>query len=731
MALPVRPRASSLALSLLLVPWLPARAAAQDAGFFDSSFEGANGSPTESKPESKLWFVDGKWWGILWSPAAQSHSIFRLDSGTQTWIDTGVAADPRPKSRADCLWDGAKLYVASHQFTGGAGKPGHPLLLYRYGYHPAEQRFALDTGFPDEIGDSSTESLVIAKDTTGTLWAVWDRDLRVFVAHTRGDDHDWSVPTVLPSCISDVSSDDIVSIVAFGGNRLGALWSDEPSDGYWFSEHVDGTPDTTWSTRTLVMSDSDDHISLRATSDGRVLAALKTGLGDIRLCVRATNGTWTNNPVTAAATLWTRPILAVDERDHQIFCFATSPAPLGSIRRKFSSLDAIAFAAGNGSAFLGSVNDPSFNDATTTKQNVDGESGLVVLASQLDSRRYGHGFISLGSGPVASVPVAAFGIDEARGYPPLRAQFVDGSHGLPNSWSWSFGDGTTSTQRNPKHTYGAPGTYTVTLTAANARGSDGETKVGAVTVLAAPTSVTLHALEDAQVRQISPDSNYATLPTLRVRADPSSDYHSFVKFLLPATENRVTGATLRLWVEDGGPDGGTLSSTSAAWNESLLSWANAPAFGSGLGELGAVSAGAWVEHDVSTAFFGGGFVAFGIANHDTNSIFYSSREGSHPPELVLTYGTPAAPVAAFEAMPLDGTPQLTVQFFDRSSGKPGTFAWDFGDGATSTLQNPSHTYARPGRYPVSLNVSGPRGSDGETRANYVTVTPFVRRANLP
>jgi hypothetical protein len=42
--------------------------------------------------------------------------------------------------------------------------------------------------------------------------------------------------------------------------------------------------------------------------------------------------------------------------------------------------------------------------------------------------------------------------------------FSDGSLGTPTSWSWAFGDGSTSTEQNPVHAYAAPGEYTVTLT---------------------------------------------------------------------------------------------------------------------------------------------------------------------------------------------------------------------------------------------------------------------------
>jgi PKD repeat protein len=80
------------------------------------------------------------------------------------------------------------------------------------------------------------------------------------------------------------------------------------------------------------------------------------------------------------------------------------------------------------------------------------------------------------------------------------------------------------------------------------------------------------------------------------------------------------------------------------------------------------------------------------------------------------------PVADFTASPRNGPRPLTVQFTDLSSGLIEAWLWDFGDGITSTLQSPTHTYAVKGVYTVTLAVNGPGGSDTETKAAYITVT---------
>ena len=81
----------------------------------------------------------------------------------------------------------------------------------------------------------------------------------------------------------------------------------------------------------------------------------------------------------------------------------------------------------------------------------------------------------------------------------------------------------------------------------------------------------------------------------------------------------------------------------------------------------------------------------------------------------------SAPVADFTANPTSGKSPLTVNFSDQSTGNVISRSWSFGDGGTSTDQNPSHTYSIPGIYTVSLTVSGPGGSDTETKPDYITV----------
>src|SRR6185436_11370704 len=99
-----------------------------------------------------------------------------------------------------------------------------------------------------------------------------------------------------------------------------------------------------------------------------------------------------------------------------------------------------------------------------------------------------------------------------------------------------------------------------------------------------------------------------------------------------------------------------------------------------------------------------GTVSFGLKSTSFHSATYSSRQGPVPPQLQLDFVQPFSALlgARYEANRLRGEAPLTVQFFDTSNGRVEAWDWDFGDGTRSDLENPSHVFARPGRYAVSL-----------------------------
>jgi hypothetical protein len=372
------------------------------------------------------------------------------------WIDTGTAIDRRPKGRADCLWDGAKLYVTSHVFTSGAGANGPGMLLYRYSYEPAKQRYTLDPGFPIEFASGTTECLTLAKDSQGTLWAAWMFDLRVWISHSLESDRHWSTPVVHPRSTTDVA-DDICAIVAFQGNKVGVMWSDEVTDSFYFTSHVDGQADTNWSSLQVALSGpmtANDQISMKAR---RTVAFSRWSRSATTRCACSS----ARRPECGATSgcldrrRWTRGILLVDEAARQLHCFATRPILGGTIYEKTSSMDAISFPSGLGTVVIRRADDPTHNDPTSTKQSVSGESGLVVLASHDASKHYWIHADDLG-GPVPHDPTAEFHASITEGYDPLTVQFLDGSTGVPTAWDWDFGDGDGSSEQHPLHVYDSP-----------------------------------------------------------------------------------------------------------------------------------------------------------------------------------------------------------------------------------------------------------------------------------
>ena len=111
----------------------------------------------------------------------------------------------------------------------------------------------------------------------------------------------------------------------------------------------------------------------------------------------------------------------------------------------------------------------------------------------------------------AAAPSANFTSNTTNGFAPLSVQFKDTSTGNPTSWSWDFGDGTTSTQQNPKHTYSTVGAYTVKLTASNSDGSNDLTKKNYITAwnasnpMKSNNGITFYVANDAGVKYDMPN----------------------------------------------------------------------------------------------------------------------------------------------------------------------------------------------------------------------------------
>ncbi|MEA1921237.1 MAG: PKD domain-containing protein, partial [Pseudomonadota bacterium] len=81
------------------------------------------------------------------------------------------------------------------------------------------------------------------------------------------------------------------------------------------------------------------------------------------------------------------------------------------------------------------------------------------------------------------------------------------------------------------------------------------------------------------------------------------------------------------------------------------------------------------------------------------------------------------PVADFTADPTSGAPLLLVTFTDISTNDPTSWLWNFGDGNTSSEQNPAHLYTNQGTYTVTLTACNAGGcSDSEVKIDFVDCT---------
>ena len=498
-------------------------AASGDIGYEDQSFSGTSEPTGTKRAESVLWWNDGSWWGSLWDTTSQDFHIFRLDLSTQTWIDTGVTLDPRADTHSDVLWDGSHLYVASHRFVDDElpAASGYPSYLYRFSYDPVAKRYSLDSGFPVQINNYKTETLVIDKDSTGKLWATWQQNNTIFLNRTlNGDDRQWGTPFALPASGTSVTVDDNSAVIAFGGDSIGVMWSNQTTsnDAMYFAVHVDGQPETVWgAARTAIQgpNTADDHInlkSLQVDSSGRVYAAVKTSFTNssqpqIMLLVRdRSTGDWTSYPIARVSDCPNRVIVLIDEENRVLHTFFSAPAPPafacnssgGAIYQKTSPLDAIAFPIGAGTPVILDADSAYVHNVSSTKQNVTSRTGIVVLARNSRTARYWHHYEAISPSNPPPPPTADFSGTPTSGTAPLTVAFTDSSTGSPTSWSWTFGDGATSTAQNPTHTYSVAGTSTVALTVTNAGGSDTLTRPGYITATSPPPDFTLTASPSKQ-----------------------------------------------------------------------------------------------------------------------------------------------------------------------------------------------------------------------------------------
>ncbi|MFK7844285.1 MAG: choice-of-anchor B family protein [Rhodothermales bacterium] len=282
------------------------------------------------------------------------------------------------------------------------------------------------------------------------------------------------------------------------------------------------------------------------------------------------------------------------------------------------------------------------------------EDGLFILRPDFD----GGG----GNNP----PVAGFSSSCTL----LSCNFTDtssDSDGAVVSWSWDLGDGSTSTAQNPDNTYGSNGTYSVMLTVTDDLGATSSTSM-AVTVNDGSGGGTMHV---------------ASISTTTLRGSGGGTVEATV-VIEDDNGNQVDAATVT----------GTFSGDLAGSDSDVTN---------GNGEATLVS-----------DFFTTRPNDLGICvdNITHGSLTYDPNANADP-SFGCDNGGNATPTADFSF----STTMFMVTFADASTDSDGSivsWSWDFGDGNTSSAQNPSNTYAAAGTYSVMLTVTDDFGATNAT-----------------
>lgn len=298
-----------------------------------------------------------------------------------------------------------------------------------------------------------------------------------------------------------------------------------------------------------------------------------------------------------------------------------------------------AFGDGNSSTDKNPVHTYNKSGQYTVSLTVSNASGSNTLTKS----RY----VAVSS--VLSGPVTNFSASPASGKAPLTVRFTDQSKGSPAEWKWTFGDGNSSTERNPVYIYNRPGLYNVTLTASNANGSNELTKAGYIAV-----------------------SGVLNTPLANFSASSTSGK-------TPLTVSFIDQST-------GSPTG---------WR-----WT----FGDGSNST---------EQNPLHTYNKSGLYSVSLAASNANGSNTLTKTGYIAVSNSL--------VAAFSASPTSGGMPLTVNFTDQSTGLPASWTWTFGDGSNSTERNPVHVYNKTGQYTVSLTVNNSGNISTETRSRYIAV----------
>jgi len=315
----------------------------------------------------------------------------------------------------------------------------------------------------------------------------------------------------------------------------------------------------------------------------------------------------------------------------------------------------------------------------------------------------------------ASAPAAAFTTDVTTTCTGC-VQFTDTSQNLPTAWLWAFGDGTTSTAQNPNHCYTTAGTFAVTLRATNTAG----TNTSAATSIIYNTTVPLAA--NCSPQTINYFANYGIirfrLNTIdNTSADGSAGYQDFtctqraelvtgVDYPMTITTGGVNRHDIRVYLDKN--NDGILTAS-----EQLYQSLNTPSPGT-TATLN-LPAGTVLNQPLRLRV-----IADAVGNNGGPCT--APVSGQVEDYTVVARPNTLPPSINFSTNYVVGGCVNPIQFTDLTTNLPTAWLWNFGDGGTSTLQNPSHQYAATGSYNVSLLATNTNGTATITRLNAVAVS---------
>ena len=336
-------------------------------------------------------------------------------------------------------------------------------------------------------------------------------------------------------------------------------------------------------------------------------------------------------------------------------------------------------------------------------------------------------------GPIASYMFADFSASPLSGSAPLDVQFTDQSIGSVSSYLWDFGDGTTSTVKNPSHQYATVGSYSVSLKVSYGSYSNTEIKNNLIIVTEAPKPTA-----DFTASPLTGNTPLSVQFTSRTSGTITNYYWEFGDGETSGKTNPThiysSQGTWTVTLTVTGP-GGTATKTRSNYittqiPEPTADFTATPTSGTTplavqftSKTTGTVTSYSWNFGDGATSSQTNPSHTYTSAGAWTVTLTITGPGGSASktrPNYITTLDPIPVPTADFTAAPIIGTTPLAVQFTNQTTGSITSYAWNFGDGTTSTQANPSHTYTTAGSWTVTLTVTGPGGTANKTKSNYIT-----------